>query len=250
MAKKGKQQKTDRQARIDAIRGQQKSEERRRGIMIVGVCTVIALLIVGAAAYGPVKNWWESREFEDLALSDIGEPASACQDVETKPASGNADHKPTGEQVTYDEAPPAFGPHWNELGVAPAPFERKLYTEDRPELESLVHNLEHGYTILWYDETIADDGAAMQQVEALADKFAGSDNQRSKFIAAPWTSEDGDAFPDGQHVSFSHWSVGADGDPSGEQTGVWQYCSGVSGEALDTFMQEYPYTDSPEPNAM
>ena len=93
------------------------------------------------------------------------------------------------------------------------------------------------------------DGEAEPPIEALADKFEGSDNQRSKFIAAPWTSEDGDAFPDGQHVAFSHWSVGADGDPSGEQTGVWQYCSGVSGEALDTFMQDYPYTDSPEPNA-
>ena len=234
MAKKGKQQ---------------KSEERRRGFMIVGVCTVIALLIVGAAAYGPVKNWWESREFDDLELSAIGEPASSCQDIETKPASGNAEHVDTSEQVTYDEAPPAFGPHWNELGVAPAAFDRKFYSDDRPELEALVHNLEHGYTILWYDQTIADDADALRQVQALADKFEGSDNFRSKFIAAPWTSEDGDAFPDDAHVAFSHWSIGADGDPSGEQTGVWQYCSGVSGEALDTFMQEYPYTDSPEPNA-
>lgn len=250
MAKKGKQQKTDRQARIDAIRGQQKSEERRRGFMIVGVCAVIALLIVGAAAYGPVKSWWESREFADLELTAIGEPASSCQEVVTEPAEGNADHKPTGEQITYDQAPVAYGPHWNEFGVAPAPFERKFYSDDRPELEALVHNLEHGYTILWYDDTIAGDEEAITQVQALADKFEGSDNQRSKFIAAPWTSEDGDAFPDGQHVAFSHWSVGADGDPSGEQTGVWQYCSGVSGEALDTFMQDYPYTDSPEPNAM
>ena len=45
MAKKGKQQKTDRQAKIDAIRGQQRSEEKRRGLMIVGVCTAVALLI-------------------------------------------------------------------------------------------------------------------------------------------------------------------------------------------------------------
>ncbi len=250
MAKKGKQQKNERQAKIDAIRGQQRSEERRRGLMIIGVCTAVALLIVGAAAYGPVKNWWESREFAGLELTAIGAPASSCQDVVTEPASGNAEHVDSSEQVTYDKAPPAYGPHWNEAGLAPASFERKMYTDDRPELESLVHNLEHGYTILWYDETIADDDAAMQELQALADKFSDSDNQRSKFIAAPWTAEDGDAFPDDQHVAFSHWSVGADGDPSGEQLGVWQYCSAVSGEALDTFMQDYPYTDSPEPNAM
>ena len=154
------------------------------------------------------------------------------------------------EQVTYDAAPPAFGNHWNEPGIAPAAFERKFYSaEDRPEVESLVHNLEHGYTILWYDETIADDEAAVTEIRGLAAKFADSDNLRSKFIAAPWTSEDGAPFPNDMHVAFSHWSIGGDGDPSGEQTGAWQYCSETSGEALDTFMTEYPYTDSPEPAA-
>ena len=59
---------------------------------------------------------------------------------------------------------------------------------------------------------------------------------------------DGDPFPDGQHVAFSHWSIGGDGDPEGEQTGVWQYCPAASGEALESFMEEYPYTDSPEPS--
>jgi hypothetical protein len=247
---KGKSQKNERQAKIDAIRGQQKSAEKRRGLMIVGVCVVVALLIVAYPVYNILTERQELSQFEDLELASIGEPASACQDVETKEASGNAEHVATNEQVTYDQSPPAYGPHWNEFGVAPAPFERKFYTaEDRPELESLVHNLEHGYTILWYDETIAGDEEALLEVEGLARKFSDSDNQRSKFIAVPWTSEDGEAFPDDQHVAFSHWSIGADGDPSGEQTGVWQYCSAVSGEALETFMTDYPYTDSPEPNA-
>ncbi len=246
---KAKSQKNERQAKIDAIRGQQKSDERRRGLMIVGVCVVVALLIVGAAAYQPIKSWMDQREFNDLDLAAIGVPASECADVETKPATGNAEHVEAGQQVTYDEAPPAFGPHWNELGVAPAPFERKFYTaSDRPELESLVHNLEHGYTILWYDATVADDDAAVTELRALAGKFGGSSNQRSKFIAAPWTSEDGDAFPDDMHVAFSHWSGDAS-DPEAEQTGVWQYCSATSGEALDTFMKDYPYLDSPEPTA-
>ena len=31
---------------------------------------------------------------------------------------------------------------------------------------------------------------------------------------------------------------------------MWQYCSDVSGAALDTFMTDYPYMDSPEPNAV
>jgi hypothetical protein len=237
--------KTDRQAVIEQIRSKQKGAEKRRGLAIVGVCVVIALLIIGAAAYQPLKQWWELRQFEKVDLSGIGAPASACDDVITKKATGNQDHVPTGTPVTYKDAPPAFGPHWNEAGVAPAPMDRKLYTDDRPEVESLVHNLEHGYTILWYDDTVADDGDQMLELRGISDKLAGTSNFRTKFIAAPWTSDDGEAFPDGQHVALTHWT--SEGD---KQEGVWQYCSATSGEALQQFMLDYPYTDSPEPGAM
>ena len=62
-------------------------------------------------------------------------------------------------------------------------------------------------------------------------------------IAAPWTSDDenGKKFPGGQHVAFTHWK----GDSSAS-TGVWQYCSDVSGDALTKFIDTYPYTDAPE----
>ncbi|MSZ76962.1 MAG: DUF3105 domain-containing protein, partial [Actinobacteria bacterium] len=237
----------------DDIRKKQKGGERRRGFAIVGVCAVIALLIVGAAAFQPIKNWWDGREFDNLALDKIGAPASVCQDIEEKKADGNQDHVPEGTAVTYTTAPPAFGAHWNVAGIAPDPMGRKVYTaDDRPPLEALVHNLEHGYTILWYDETIADDDAAMTTIRGIAEKFAGTSNFRFKFKAVPWlpTDEDGASFPDGQHVAFTHWSAGGAGETDVEkQQGVFQYCSDVSGAALETFMDEYPYLDSPEPNA-
>jgi Protein of unknown function (DUF3105) len=248
--------KSDRQKVIDDIRKKQKGAEKRRGMMIVGVCVVIALLIVGAAAYRPVKDWWELRQFNDVDLASIGAPASVCGDIEKKSAEGESDHRTTGEQITYDDAPPAFGPHWNEGGVAPAPIDKRFYTvDDRPELESLVHNLEHGYTILWYDESIADDGDELTVINGIADKFkSDSNNLRYKFIAAPWTAadeEESGTFPDGMHVALSHWSAGGHGttDPA-SQVGAFQYCSQPSGEALKDFMLEYPYTDSPEPDAM
>ena len=251
MAKKSS--KSDRQAVIDEIRKKQKGAEKRRGYAIVGVCATIAVLIVAAAAYRPIMNWWDLRKYEDLKLSAIGSAASKCGEVTTKPAEGSSDHVPQPQQVTYTTAPPAFGQHWNEAGVAPAPFNEKFYTEkDRPELEALVHNLEHGYTILWYDQDAADDSETMNKVEAIADKFrADSDNLRFKFIAAPWTSEDekeSGKFPDGQHIAFSHWSMG-EGDGA-EQVGVFQYCSEPSGAALEKFMLDYPYTDSPEPDVL
>ncbi len=242
--------KSDRQKVIDDIKKKQKGADKRRGMMIVGVCVAIALLIVGAAAYQPVKNWWDLRQFNDVELASIGSPASVCGDVVKKKAEGDNDHRTTGEQIIYKDAPPTFGPHWNEGGVAPAPIDKRFYTEDdRPELEALLHNLEHGYTILWYDESIATNDGKLTEVEGIAKKLDVSDsNFRFKFIAAPYTSEDekesGATFPDGQHIALTHW-VGGD-----KPQGVWQYCSEPSGEALKTFMDDFPYTDSPEPGAM
>ena len=239
--------KTDRQAKIDQIRSKQKGAERRRGFMIVGVCVVIALLIVGAAAYRPIMNWWELRKFQDLGLASIGASASVCEKVETKPATGNQDHVQPGTPIPYEDAPPAFGTHydvWDEIT-------RKLYTEgDRPDVGELVHNLEHGYTILWYDETIAADNEAMQTLRGITSKFTDDSNFRNKFKAVPWLESDGKPFPDGQHIAFTHWSTGGEDAAEGSQVGVWRYCSDVSGAALEDFMLEYPYTDSPEPNAI
>jgi hypothetical protein len=248
--------KTDRQAVIDDIRKRQKGAEKRRGFAIVGVCTAIAVLIIAAAAYSPVKNWYDLRKYKKLDLASIGAPASSCQKVSEIKADGNQQHEPTGTQITYDHAPPAFGAHWNEAGVAPAPFNRKFYTsKDRPELEALVHNLEHGYTILWYDQTAADSSKDMSEIEAIADKFKATDqNFRYKFIAAPWTAEDvkeSGSFPKGTHIAFTHWSAGGSGQTdTSKQKGAFQYCGSPSGEALESFMLKFPYTDSPEPTVI
>ena len=80
--------KSDRQKVIDDIKKKQKGAEKRRGMMIVGVCVVIALLIVGAAAYRPVKDWWDLRQFNDVDLASIGAPASVCGDITKKAAEG------------------------------------------------------------------------------------------------------------------------------------------------------------------
>ena len=243
-----KQAKTDRQAVIDSIRSQQSRSESRRGMAIVGVCVLIAVLIVGAAAFKPIKDWWDLRSYSSAALADIGVAASSCGEPTTEKAEGNQDHVERGTPMTYPQSPPAFGSHWDVWDG----IERKLYAEsDRPELGELVHNLEHGYTILWYDETIADDASAMDDLRGIASKLQSTTNLRAKFKAVPWTSADGEPFPDGQHVALTHWSVGGVGgtDPA-KQVGVWQYCSAPSGAALEDFMEKWPYMDSPEPAAV
>jgi hypothetical protein len=93
----------------------------------------------------------------------------------------------------------------------------------------------------------------MDDLRGIASKLDGTTDMRDKFIAAPWTSSDekGKTFPDGEHVALTHWSAGGAGETdASKQVGVWQYCSGVSGEALSSFMDKYPYFDSPEPSAM
>lgn len=240
--------KKDRQAVIDSIRKDQARAERSRGLALVGVAVLVGVLIVGAAAFKPVKDWWDLRSYSSAELSAIGAKADSCDDVVTKPAQGNQDHVDVGSPLTYEDAPPAFGTHWNMWDG----MDRKLYAaSDRPELGELVHNLEHGYTILWYDQTVADDSDMMDDLRGIASKLEGTDNLRDKFKAVPWTSEDGKAFPDGKHVALTHWSIGGAGesDPA-KQVGVWQYCSAPSGAALEKFMEDYPYMDSPEPNAV
>lgn len=240
--------KKDRRAVLDEMRATEKRGERMRGFAIVGVALLIGLLLIGAAAYRPIKDGLTAREARNTAITDIGAAASACGDITTKKATGNQEHIPETEKGGYTDSPPAFGKHWNIWES----MDKKFYRADeRPPLEKLIHNQEHGFTILWYDESIADDSGKLDDVKAIAEKYAGTDNQRLKFMAVPWTKDDGKAFPDGQHVALTHWSVGGVGeDKTGDQVGVWQYCSAPSGEAVRSFMEKYPYMDSPEPGAV
>jgi len=254
VAKPSKSDKSERRKVVDDIRRKQRSAQKRQGTAILGVCILVAVVIVGAAAYNPVKTAIEKARYSGKSLDEIGAKASACQKIVEKDATGSGEHVNEDVQIKYPDAPPAFGKHWNVSGVAPVPQAQRYYTKDsRPELEALVHNLEHGYTILWYDESIADDAGQIAAIKAIADTLDANDtNGRLKFKAVPWTSADikeakGKTFPKGQHIAFTHWRVDPD---TQKQFGAWQYCSETSGEALADFMKKYPFTDAPEPFAM
>mgnify|MGYP003333529972 CR=1 FL=1 len=251
MAKSSKSEKSERRQVIDDIRRKQKRADKRQGMAIVGVCVAVALIIVGAALYPKVRDMVNDQKWKGKSVAEIGASASVCGKITEKEATGSGEHVPEGQQVDYKDAPPAFGAHWNVAGVAPTPIGDRFYTEDsRPELEALVHNLEHGYTILWYDTTANDDSSEISAMRAIAKIMDANDtNQRLKFKVAPWTKADEKEvgrFPKGQHIAFTHWRVDPD---TQKQYGSWQYCSEVSGAALSTFMDKYPFTDAPEPYA-
>lgn len=238
--------KADRKAVVEQMRREQERKDRRQGMLVVGAAVLVGALIIGFAVW----QYLLAESEADRDLTEIGASASeaGCQDVETSPAEGNNDHRPEGQEIEYDPTPPAAGPHWGQFLVGNQI--RKLFTtEDRPPVERLVHSLEHGHTILWYDETIASDEQAMDDLEAIASTFPSNTDPEDKFIAAPWTEEDGEPLPGDAHLALTHWSMGGTNGNPDEQLGVRQYCSEVSGEAVQTFMADYPSSDSPEPRA-
>ena len=242
MAKPNKDR--DRRAVIEQMRKDQKKSERRRTMIVIAACAVVALVIIGAAAVPLLKQ----KKAASGALADLGSSTSAagCQAIVKKKATGNQEHKPEGTTISYPDAPPAFGAHY----PVTAPMSRKFYTaDDRPKIEYVVHNLEHGYTLLWYDDTVAKNSDQLATVKAIASKYEGT-KLTDKFIALPWTAKDGKGFPSGTHLALTHWSAGGDPADVSKQQGVWQYCAKPSGKVVQTFTKDYPYSDSPEPQAM
>lgn len=253
--------KSDRRAVIDDIRKKQRGAERARGLMIIAVCAVIAVVIVGAAASRPIISSIRTSSYNSKVLADIGKSASAagCQAPVT--LSTTTKNLPTGTTY-YTTAPPAFGPSPSQLAqTTGAPMSTKFYTtKNSPDLGTLARNLSEGYTILWYDHTVG--GAQLDQIKAIAKKFTGTTDYRDKFIAVPWTTTDAKgaaqkgksdtSFPKGTHIAFSHWS-GADDSQAATtgqatpQQGNIEYCRDVSGSALKSFLEKYPYTASPDP---
>jgi hypothetical protein len=241
----GKSSKTnERRARIEQLERERKAAERKRMFLFSGVIGLVALVIIGVTGWSLWSEHEQQAAIDSKVLADFGvsEAAAGCSPVQTSPATGGADHISAPQPIHYDQAPPASGPHrptW-------APFERKFYTvQDRPEVAMLVHNLEHGYNILWYDQTIADNPKALRQVEDLAAKFEGSERDPSNaFIAAPWMPSDGGSFPAGKHIAMTHWY--ADPATGNNEKGITQYCSQMSGAVVADFMAQYTQAEARE----
>lgn len=239
MAKKNERE--SRRAVAEQMRREQARKERRRSVLILGGCIVVVLGLLGSAVFVYVQDRQEEKKAAGAPLAELGVAASAagCDDVKKETATGNNDHVAPGTRIPYAEAPPSSGAHWGNF--LQGSEIRSFYTRtDRPEVERLVHSLEHGHTILWYDDTVKAGSDAYDDVRAIAGKF---DGETDKFIAAPWEPTDGGSFPSGKHVALTHWTGPKD------QQGVKQYCAAPSGAVVKQFMKDFPARDTPEPDA-
>ena len=247
--------KTDRQAVIDQMRKKQKSAERRRGAIIVTVCVLVALGIVAAAVVPIIKDKWDVAEATtSKALDDIGAPASSCQKITTKKADGNQQHVPSRHAGRLHDGPAGVRCALERGRARARAVHQQVLHRPRTARSSRRWSTTSSTATRSSGTTRRSPTTPTSSPRSRRSRrSSATTNLRDKFIAAPWTSsdEDGEAFPDGQHVAFTHWSAGGTGETdTTKQVGVFQYCSDVSGAALEAFMEEYPYFDSPEPSAM
>lgn len=236
MANKPKPQpESSRRATVEAMRREQQRKERRKTMLFVGLAALLGLGLIAAAAVPAFMERRNDPTKKAFATFGVTAAKAGCDKVIDDEATGENEHVGDGEVVDYKAAPPSSGKHYN----TPALDGRSFYTtKDAPPVEQLVHNLEHGFTIVWYDSTMK--GEQLETLERLAKRGVAATKQTAgKFIVAPWDAARG-KFPEGKRVALTHWSRG---------TGHRQYCGQVSGEAVEDFIEKYPWSDAPEAGA-
>ena len=246
-----KQVSQDRKARIAEMQQQEKAREKRVRLRIIAGATTLLLVLAAVITYAVLDG---RKNQPDVAIESIGVSAAtaSCDAVTTDAATGKGTHvgpgtsSPEQGKVKYATVPPSTGPHYAEPAASNS---RNFYTaKDRPKMERLVHNLEHGYTILWYDVTAGD--AKKAELEQLAKVANKTEWAKDKFIVSAWDTAYGE-LPAGKKFALSHWSatLSADGTKKTDEAGHRQLCGDLSGAVVKAFVKEFPLTSAPEPGA-
>jgi hypothetical protein len=219
-----------RRAKVDALKRQQRSSERKKTALVVLGATAVAATLIAVPTVKILQD--RAKNNIDIALIGSAIQLAGCDATKEDSSEGSGDH--VESDVKYDTIPPSSGAHY---GAPVTVNDRGFYSEDdTPRVEELVHNLEHGYTILWYDPDLPS--SEKETLQTLAKRLRG-DSKYRKFIAAAWDTDRGN-FPDGKPLALAHW---------GKEDSFRQYCEKISGPATLEFMEEHPAADSPEPNA-
>lgn len=232
----------NRRQAVEALRAEQRAAERKKTLTIVGAAAAVGIVVIGAAAVPLVNDYRNDPARRSVSSFGVSAAAASCGAVIDDPATESGVHvgpgtnTPDQERVDYAMVPPSSGSHF----IDPGPSGVTFYTvKDRLPMERYVHNLEHGWTILWYPADASKDEVA--DVKGLAAKLGASSDKRTvgKFLATVYDPSYG-AFPAGKRFAVSHW---------GAKHGRRQLCGDLSGAAVNAFVTANPYTDSPEPTA-
>jgi len=141
------------------------------GVLVVGVILIALVLLLGG---GPDPN-------AGVQFPDDGNPHVAVGvDCRAAPQSDqNCGTDP------YSSLPATSGPHWDPSGIA----NWGVYSTAQPETQ-LIHNLEHGGIVIWYDPDRLDADGVDSLTQYVTRQNQSGVSGRYKFILTPWGGED------------------------------------------------------------
>lgn len=195
------QQKQERRRAEELRRSAQKKAQRRTNLITVGAAVLVGALVVGAIL-------WQKGQEEAGIPKNVGVAADAagCGDVEEFEEQ-KADHIEIGAaHEPYSSDPPTSGPHYG------TPADEGFYSDPLP-VEQVVHNLEHGQIVIYYNP--AADDETRTQIEGLTEQ------EPLATVAIPY-----DGITDPNMIVLAAW-------------GSSQTCEKVSQEVVDDFRAEF-----------
>ena len=168
---------------------------RRARLLTFVIIGLLAAAAVGALLWQQAEK--RQEEAEIVARAKVALEEAGCEEIENldDPGAGHLEQAALQEQppeALYPDRPAYGGQHygsWIKTGV---------YDELIDE-RALVHNLEHGYILAYYDE--GADEAEVAELKAKAQEFI--DDDRPKIIVSPW---DGDLPEEGKNFAFVAWT--------------------------------------------
>lgn len=153
---------TQKSSKREQMRSRQRRQKKIQGILLWGGLGLVVLAIVGL-------NVWQATR------PSVGEAV---------PVTGANHVAVDSDPGTYNSNPPTSGQHYpNELNTGFYETNNYKYPQ-----AYLLHNMEHGYVIFWYNCANLSASACSElkaQIKAVMDKV-----NNIKVIAYPWDSID------------------------------------------------------------
>lgn len=139
------------------------------GVLVVGVLILALVLLFGGT---PAKSVGTQHP------DDGGTHTQDGADCRTVPQGD-----PNCGDGQYSSLPASSGPHWG------TPSGWGVFSTPQPEAQ-LIHNLEHGGIVIWYDGDALDAASIDALVSYVNTQTASGVSGRYKFILSPWGGED------------------------------------------------------------
>lgn len=146
-------------------------KERRRRIMLIGAA-VLGVAILAGIVYAIMTP-------EENVPAAVGQSSEQAVEV-----MADTKHYPEGSKLTHNSNPPSSGPHYGSEYDPGFYDEEKAASLPKEPEGYLVHNLEHGYVIFWYNCDLLDGAGCDTLKSQIQDVMKQAGNL--KVIGFPW----------------------------------------------------------------